>query len=74
MKNVDFTRKIMTEDALRMIRSTILSKDMVAGSAVLNVVEDLIKLRSLSSTVVAAYNEDNSDDVRHGIEILRLIL
>ena len=74
MKNIDFTRKIMTEDTLRMMKATVLSKDVLSGSAVHTLIEDLSKLRSLCTSIVTSYNNNKSEDVIKGIEFLRMVL
>lgn len=71
---IDFNRKILGYKTLQVLRDTLTAQEMVSGDGVINVIDDLVKLKYLCEKVVEANKTGNTDELRQSVEILGLII
>jgi hypothetical protein len=72
--HIDLNRKLMTHDIIRQIRDTATSQGMLAGSAVLGVLDEYDKMRYLLEGLVTAYERNDEQGTIKVIEVLRTVL
>lgn len=72
--DINLNRKLMTHGIIQQLRDTAKGKDMLAGSAVMELLEEYDRLRYLVEGLVTAYERNNEADVRKILEVLRILL
>jgi hypothetical protein len=71
---ININRKLMSHDIVQQLRDTINAEGMLAGSAVLNLLDEYDRLRYLSEGLATAYMKQKPHDIKKIMEILQLIL
>lgn len=72
--HINFNRKILGQDTLRVLKDTLATQGSVRGDAVVGVIEDLIKLRHLCENIIDTYEEGDKENALKGLDTLKLIL
>jgi len=72
--NIDINRKLMTHAIVAQLRDTAKAKEMLAGSAVTELVEEYDRIRYLAEALVTAHERGKKDDVEKVIGIFRMLL
>jgi hypothetical protein len=72
--DININRKLMTHGIIEQFRDTAKGKDMLAGSAVMELLNEYDRMRYLMEGLVTSYERDDEAKVRKILEILRIIL
>jgi hypothetical protein len=72
--NVDLNRKLMTHAIVAQLRETAQAKDMVAGSAIVELLNEYDRMRYILEALVTAYERDDEAKVRQTLDLLRILL
>ena len=72
--NINLNRKLMTHGIVGQMRDTAKSKGMVAGTAIVELLDEYDRMRYLMESLITAYERNNEVDVRKVLDILRLLL
>ncbi len=71
---ININRKLMTHAIIEQLRDTAKSQEMLAGSAVLEVLNEYDRMRYLLEGLVTAYERQDEAKVRKVMEVLRIVL
>ena len=72
--NINLNRKLMTHEIVGQLRDTAQSKDMVAGTAIVELLNEYDRMRYMLEGIVTAYERNDEKKVREALDILRLLL
>lgn len=71
---INLNRKMMGHELIEQIEDTAKRDGMLAGNALLQVINDMNHLRYLCEGLVSAYHQNDEDKVRKIIEIIGVVL
>jgi hypothetical protein len=72
--NVDLNRKLMTHGIVSQLRETMQAKEMVAGSAMVELLNEYDRMRYILEALVTAYERNDEGKVRQTLDLLRILL
>lgn len=72
--NINLNRKLMTHGIVGQLRDTAQSKGMVAGTAIVELLDEYDRMRYLLEGLITAYERNDETKVRDILDILRLLL
>ncbi len=72
--NVNLNRKLMTHAIVAQLRDTAQSKGMVAGTAIVELLDEYDRIRYVMEGLITAYERDDEAKIRQVLDVLRLIL
>lgn len=72
--DINLNRKLLSHGIIEQLRDTVKSKEMVAGSAIIELLDEYDRMRYLMEGLVTAYNKNDEQTVRKILEVLRILL
>lgn len=72
--DINLNRKLMTHGIVDQLRDTAKSKEMVAGSAIAELLDEYDRMRYIMEGMLTAYERNDEEKVRKLFDVLKILL